>query len=143
MDDEASRKRLRLRASPVEAVAYARSRVRSGFSDSSLSATLIAREMGLSRTHLSRLFAATEGVGLRRYLTKQRVEAALLRLQSDSFVAVKQVAIESGFSSTTALERAFRRNGLASPTEVRLAAILEGRLTSGAARSPVAGRDVR
>ena len=73
-----------------------------------LSVELLARHVGLSAVHFSRLFKQTEGIAPARYIAKRRVEKALELLGSGEF-RVAEAACEVGFYDQSHLDRHCRK----------------------------------
>lgn len=81
----------------------------------------VAREVGLSREQLRRLFKAAYRVTMHRHVNRRRVTHAVARLvESDG--RVKVVAAELGFTSLAKFSMWFRRHRGVSPREHRQAA---------------------
>ena len=78
----------------------------------------LATAVGLSRAHLSELFAAEVGQPPYAYLLGRRVERAT-ELLVDSSRDVSEIAADVGFSSGSALARAFRSTYGCSPAQWR------------------------
>lgn len=68
----------------------------------------IARAIGSSPFHLSRIFSREVGVPIHRFLTQIRLRAALDRM-ADSGADLSRIALEVGFSSHSHFTTAFRR----------------------------------
>src|SRR5690606_35014 len=69
---------------------------------------LLAKEIGLSRSSFAERFTRALGEPPMRYLARQRLERASMRLLEPS-VAIARIACESGYESESAFNRAFRR----------------------------------
>lgn len=78
----------------------------------------IARGVGSSVFHLSRVFSRDVGVPLHRYLTRLRLSAALDRMADDER-DLSRVGLEVGFSSHSHFTTAFRREFGRPPQAVR------------------------
>jgi AraC-like DNA-binding protein len=76
--------------------------------DCSTSLKRVADAVGLSEGRLNRLFKDQTGYGVRAYLTRLRVKAAL-RLLIETTESVKMIAAEVGFSSEAHCDRCFNR----------------------------------
>ncbi|GHJ41355.1 helix-turn-helix domain-containing protein [Streptomyces sp. TS71-3] len=89
------------------AEAYIRQRLRSH----DLSAARIARGIGVSERHLSRIFAE-EGTSVPRYIQQRRVELAerMLRAPSLSSEPVERIALRCGFTSVGHFSRVYREH---------------------------------
>lgn len=90
----------------------------------------MAREVGYSPTYCSMIFHCVRGMTIRNYIAARRLSLAALKLR-DSREPVVQIALECGFSSQTALTRAFqsafgvtpgryRRRPVPLPLQIRL-----------------------
>lgn len=77
--------------------------------DSSLNVTAIARELGYSPEHLSRLFSRHTGMSLKEHLMRQRLELARSILLSQRHLRISEVAYMSGFASVGYFCTSFRR----------------------------------
>lgn len=78
----------------------------------------VARAVGLSPSHLSRLLRQTTGLGFTHYLQTHRVaRAADLLLQSS--LSVKEVAARVGYQTATTFGRDFKRHHGVTPVEYR------------------------
>lgn len=71
------------------------------------SLTELARQVGYSPTYCSMVFHQASGMTLRRYMAARRLSLAALKLR-DTREPIAQIALEFGFSSQTALTRAFQ-----------------------------------
>lgn len=78
----------------------------------------LARAVGLSRAHLSELFAAEVGQPPYGYLLERRVENAA-RLLTETSRDVSEIAADVGFSSGSGLARTFRSVHGCSPAQWR------------------------
>lgn len=77
----------------------------------------LAAEAGLSVAQLERLFVQLYRLGPRQWLARQRLEAAMARLEQPGSVA--EVAHACGYADHSAFTRQFRRTVGLSPTEWR------------------------
>ncbi len=68
----------------------------------------IADEIGLSRSHFTRVFTATTGIAPRAFLEQIRVERAVDLLYTTS-APIKQIAVECGFADPGYFAKAFAR----------------------------------
>jgi len=78
----------------------------------------LARHVGLSRYHFSRLFKADNGISPGAFLLEVRLREAL-RLLRDPRIPIKAVAEASGFSDTNYFCRAFRKFAGVTPGNFR------------------------
>ncbi|WP_221364468.1 GlxA family transcriptional regulator [Sphingomonas jinjuensis] len=83
-----------------------------------LSLATLAKELGVSPRHLSRLFHAEQGKSLSDYVESTRVDISR-RLLEESSAPIKAIAFAAGFGSTTTLRRAFMRALGITPHEYR------------------------
>lgn len=74
----------------------------------SLRITALAGRMRLSRHHLGRIVKRATGQSYPQFIKKIRVEIACKQL-ADEGKSVKEVAAAAGFSSTAALDHAFKK----------------------------------
>jgi AraC-like DNA-binding protein len=68
----------------------------------------IARNVGVSRSHLCRVFRRITGQSLKGVLTRRRLQAAKTMLR-DQRVMIHQVAVEVGYRDMSHFDRVFRR----------------------------------
>jgi AraC-like DNA-binding protein len=80
----------------------------------------LARQVGLSPSRLSRLFAAQTGLSITRFRSAQCLSRAL-RLCEDSELPLSEIAVRAGFGSYAQFHRIFREQMGQSPTGVRAA----------------------
>ena len=78
----------------------------------------LARELGVTREHLTRVFSREKGMGPQEYLLHQRIRHASQVLR-ESNLSVKEVAASMGFGSAANFIRAFRRIQGATPQVFR------------------------
>ncbi|MEU4872033.1 AraC family transcriptional regulator [Streptomyces sp. NPDC021608] len=97
-----------------------------------LSVPDVARAVGISHTHLTRLFRAETGLTVVSYIRRRRLQRAR-HLLSSSTLSVTAVAAAVGIADLQAFNKACRRELGASPRDVRAAA---GRTGPGAEDSP-------
>jgi transcriptional regulator GlxA family with amidase domain len=74
----------------------------------------LARQIGISATHLSKLFKEETGKVFRTYLREARLNRATNLLRR-SDLSVKQVAAMTGYKSTSGFDRDFRETYGVSP----------------------------
>lgn len=70
--------------------------------------TELAQSFGVSRSHLSRAFAATAGTTLAEYAATLRVERAKALMRNGN-TSMQQIAEQLGFATASAFSAAFRR----------------------------------
>ncbi len=110
---------LLLQAAPQEpeAVHQARRYVRDRLGER-LTLEEVARHVGLSRHHFSRLFRQASGLTLTEYINRSRIEVARqLLLRADA--RVSEVAFEVGYQSLSQFNRSFLRIAGRSPLDYR------------------------
>ena len=81
-----------------------------------LSRDRLAKMYGFSPSYLSRLFREYSGTCLQEYISKCRVQKAIFLLKSGQY-SVLEAAMESGFKSSSAFYRAFRKTTDSNPKE--------------------------
>jgi len=75
--------------------------------------------LGVSEAHLFRLFKREVGVTFRKYLRKRRMTQAA-ELVSDSSLAIKRIALVSGYSDVSNFYRDFKQIHGVSPRKWRI-----------------------
>lgn len=83
-----------------------------------LSLELIARDVGVSRYHLSRAFSTATGCGLALYVRGRRLSEAAKTLLNGA-PDILSVALDAGYSSHEAFTRAFRQHFGLTPERAR------------------------
>ncbi|MBY3791372.1 helix-turn-helix domain-containing protein [Rhodococcus fascians] len=88
--------------------AAARSFIEQRLSDASLSAAQVARAVGISARHLSRVFA-DDATSVPKYILERRLEWAHAQLTGpfDASMTVADIALSCGFTSATYFSRSF------------------------------------
>lgn len=76
----------------------------------------LAREVGSSPYHLTRVFRAHTGSSIHQYLTGLRLALAMRRLERDGEGHLSTIALETGFSSHSHFSATFRRAFGVAPT---------------------------
>lgn len=99
-------------------LAPAKQYIEAHLDDAELDAAAIARHLGVSRSHLYRLFQRYGGVSA--YILRIRLRHAAVELVRNPSRAITEIAYGLGFSSPSDFSRAFRRLYGYSPREVRL-----------------------
>src|SRR5580704_17793728 len=69
------------RSGPSYRLRIAQDLIRNRYTDSTISLSMVAREVGLSPGHLSRLFAREAGVGFRLFVRSIRIKQAVVLLK--------------------------------------------------------------
>src|ERR1700722_17092575 len=85
---------------------------------SDLSLEAIARDVGVSRYHLSRAFSATTGCGLAFYVRARRLSEAARALVNGA-PDILSVSLDTGYGSHEAFTRAFRQHFGLTPEQAR------------------------
>lgn len=78
----------------------------------------LSKICGISRSHLMRMFKASTGQSLHRFITLERLNAARSMLAQDS-LSIKEIAASLGFCSTAHFSTAFRRSEAMTPSDFR------------------------
>lgn len=78
----------------------------------------LARELGVSKSHLVREFSKATGISPGRYYTIVRIEAAKQRLLSKAY-PLETVAVLSGFSGANYFCKVFKKSTGMTPGEYR------------------------
>lgn len=92
--------------------------VTSRYSDSQLSLSEIAYELNISTGYLSTVFKSKTGETLSKYISKTRIEAAMLLLKTTSKMTYK-IAEDTGFDNAHYFSYAFKKLSGISPTDYR------------------------
>jgi two-component system response regulator YesN len=83
-----------------------------------LSLSEVAERAGISASHLSLLFKGEMGIGFIQYVTKKRMEQAMLLLQ-DPLCKASEVAYEVGYGDYSHFNKAFKKYCGLSPLEYK------------------------
>jgi len=83
-----------------------------------LSLSTLAKQCFHNPSYFSRIFKEQMGVTLTKYVTKKRIERAITLL-TETDLAIEKIASETGFSSKSALYKAFKENGNIAPSDYR------------------------
>ena len=78
----------------------------------------LANAMGVSRFHLSHMFATKFGIGFKEYLNNLRIECAKGLLRSTD-MPISEVCLHSGFENQRTFNRVFNENTGISPRDYR------------------------
>lgn len=91
------------------------------FLDSTIALDQLADEMGLSKSHLSRIINSELGIGFNDYLNSLRVEEAKSHLLNPDFnhYTLLAIGLEAGFNSKTTFNTAFKKLTSMTPSEFR------------------------
>src|SRR5690606_18389672 len=96
----------------------ARQYIEAHLDDAELGSVAIARHLGISRSHLYRLFQRYGGVSA--YILRVRLRHAVTELIRHPTRPIAEIAYGLGFSSASDFSRAFRRFYGYSPSDVRM-----------------------
>ncbi len=78
----------------------------------------LAGVAGVSRSHFSRAFLASTGIGAHRYIVRQRVEQAK-KLLAGGKMSIAEIALAAGFGNQSHLTTRFRREVGTTPARFR------------------------
>lgn len=100
--------------------------------DEPLTVAEVARAAHSSEFHFHRLFHAEVGEPIGRFVTRRRLELAALRLAYERDRSITDIALSSGYSSSSNFSKAFSHYFGASPSAVRDGSHVEsvGKLTA-------------
>ncbi len=87
--------------------------------DEPLSVADIARAAHLSEFHLHRVFREAVGETIGRFVTRRRLETAALRLAYETDRSITDIALSTGYSSSSNFSKAFSAYFGVSPSRVR------------------------
>lgn len=87
--------------------------------DEPLTVAEVAQAAHLSEFHFHRLFHAEVGEPIGRFVTRQRLALAALRLAYERDRPITDIALSSGYSSSSNFSKAFKAYFGASPSDVR------------------------
>jgi AraC-like DNA-binding protein len=79
----------------------------------------LAKELSVSREHLSRLFSQSQGRSLHACIEEERISLARALLKNTN-LRVKEVAMKAGYGSMIGFLQAFRRNTGSPPEKFRM-----------------------
>ena len=96
------------------------------FANSNLSLGQVSAACGLSRWHLSRTFKRQLSTGVREYLRKVRLAAAVELLQS-SALSIKEITNAVGYERTGDLDRHIKQSYGVTPSSLRGRAVLNAK----------------
>lgn len=95
-----------------------RERINSAALDGYPSIEELAQVCGISRSHLMRMFKASTGQPLQRFIMLERLNQARLML-ADDHLSIKQISAHLGFCNKAHFSNAFRRQEGISPSDFR------------------------
>lgn len=96
-------------------VQAARTYINAHYTDSNLNVNLLADQLQVTATHLTRSFQACYGCGALEYLQSVRLSAAKQLLGGD--LSIREVAMRTGYGSALNMSRAFKRYEGKTPSE--------------------------
>ncbi|MCC5809002.1 MAG: AraC family transcriptional regulator [Ectothiorhodospiraceae bacterium] len=79
----------------------------------------VAKAANLSEYHFHRLFHAAVGESVGRFLTRQRLELAALRLAYEADRSITEIGLDAGYSSSSNFSKAFAAYFGCSPSQIR------------------------
>ena len=86
----------------------AKHRIERDFADPSLSVRKIARDCGVTSTHLTRLFRLGTGVSVQRYIRQLKMEKAKALLRGNASLTIKEIGDLAGFADANYFSRVFK-----------------------------------
>ncbi len=87
--------------------------------DEPLTVAQVAKAAGVSEFHLHRLFHQAVGESIGRFITRRRLEIGALRLAYEPDRSITDIALSSGYSSSSNFSKAFSAYFGESPARVR------------------------
>ncbi|GII24071.1 AraC family transcriptional regulator [Planosporangium mesophilum] len=114
-------------------LATAKAYIEDRLTDQNLTAAQVAKGIGISQRHLSRVFSS-RGSSVPRYLLTRRLERAHALLSEDGELTVGEVAARCGFGSAAYFSHAFSDHYGLRATDVRRLARIHGSATPSDSR---------
>lgn len=96
----------------------------------------VAKDLGVSAEHLSRLFHQSTGLRFREYVAETRIEAACEALAA-SDRSISEIAHQSGFATLSRFNQCFRNHRDMTPREFRKRAHRHGRASNNQPAFPL------
>lgn len=93
----------------------ARSCINVNYMDPDLNVNLVAAQLNVTATHLTRSFQACYGCGVLEYLQRTRLSAA--KNLAGSGLSIREIAMRTGYGSSLNMSRAFKRYEGKTPSE--------------------------
>lgn len=84
-----------------------------------LSVARVAAAVGMSESHLHRVFHEAMGESVGRFITRKRMETAALRLVTEQDTPATTIGLDVGYSSSANFSKAFKLYFGVSPSEAR------------------------
>lgn len=106
--------------------------------DTDLSVEFIAKEIGVSRSHLQRRLKVSANMNPSEYIKRERMRHAALMLSTKN-VAVSEVAYATGFSTLSHFSTCFKEHYGMSPT--RYVALHQGTTDDGGVEAETGGKN--
>jgi len=107
-------------------IVRAKEYIEKNFADPNLSLHEVSVASGLSRWHLSRTFKRQLSMGVREYLRKVRLAAAVELLQS-SAMSIKEITNAVGYERTGDLDRHIKQSYGVTPSSLRGRVVLNAK----------------
>lgn len=79
----------------------------------------VSRHVSVSKAHLSRMFKAETGLGIKEYLTVYRIKQAEFMLSEFSAKPISEIAYDCGFNDSNYFASLFKKTVGVTPTEFR------------------------
>jgi AraC-like DNA-binding protein len=105
-------------------VARAIAIINSDYATQQLNLDVVGQRLGLTKSHLCRIFKREVGIGLPVYVSRVRAQAAE-RLLRETSLRVKEIATAVGFNYVTQLDRVFKMVFGCGPKEYRTRIFIE------------------
>jgi len=77
-------------------------------------------ELGITASHVSRLFRQAMGIGIREYMKRKRLQSAAIKLKTTT-LSIKEIAADLGYRSPADFFRQFKRAFHVTPAAFRAA----------------------
>ena len=77
-------------------------------------------DLGITASHVSRLFRRATGIGIREYMKQKRLQSAAIKLQTTT-LSIKEIAADLGYRTPADFFRQFKRAFHVTPTVFRAA----------------------
>jgi len=77
-------------------------------------------DLGITASHISRLFHQSTGIGIREYMKRKRLQTAAIKLQTTT-LSIKEIAADLGYRSPPDFFRQFKKAFHVTPQAFRTA----------------------
>jgi len=77
-------------------------------------------DLGITASHVSRLFHRVTGIGIREYMKQKRLQSAAIKLQTTT-LSIKEIAADLGYRTPADFFRQFKKGFHVTPTAFRAA----------------------